>query len=230
MKKQLLVTLFALLLASQACDMTQKLPFTDGNQTTTTPQKNAVLYQDNFSNTNSGWPSLTDADGITDYDAGFYRIKVDTIGLEGNGMNIWAHPGQDIKGDVRVEVDATKIGGPDANEMGVLCRYTKKNKNYNFYYFVITSDGFAGIAKMASDTPTLISGNELNASDAIHKTGSNHIRADCLGEKLTLYINNKLAATATDNEFTGGDIGLIAGTDKTTGVDIHFDNLIVTVP
>ena len=58
----------------------------------------------------------------------------------------------------------------------------------------------------------------------------NHIRADCIGNELTLYVNGQQVATATDSEFTGGDIGVIAGTFSTPGTDIHFDNFVVTRP
>ena len=227
MKKILLFVFAVLLFASLACNASS-LPIPGIKTPTTEAQK--ILYQDDFSDTSTGWASITDADGITDYDTGFYRIRVDTIGSDGNGMDIWSHPGQDLKGDVRIEVDATKIGGPDDNDMGVLCRYSKNDNGFNFYYFLITSDGYAAIAKMKDSSSEFISGKEMIESDAIKKTSTNHIRADCIGKKLTLYINDKQAATATDDEFTGGDIGLIAGTFETVGVDVHFDNFVVTQP
>ncbi len=226
MKKILFLALSALLFASLACNATANLPHVDDQ--TATPDK--VIYQDDFEDTSTGWASFTDADGITDYDAGFYRIRVDTIGTDQNGMDMWSHPGQDIDGDVRVEVDATKIGGPDDNDMGVLCRYTKTDDTFNFYYFLITSDGYVAIAKMKASHSEFISGKDMIASSAIKKTSTNHIRADCIGKKLTLYVNDKQVATATDDEFTGGDIGVLAGTFKEPGVDIHFDNLIVSRP
>ena len=233
MKKSWLLVLLVLLFVGLACNATSKLAteeaaITPGPTETPAPK---ILYQDDFSDSSTGWPSSTDADGITDYDNGLYRIRVDTIGSEGNGMDTWAHPGESLDGDVRVEVDATKIGGPDDNDIGVLCRYTKKeDKIYNFYYFLITSDGYVSIDKMKDSHPTIISGKEMSKSSAIKKTATNHIRADCIGKKLTLFVNGKQVATATDDEFTGGDIGLIAGTFKTPGVDIHFDNFMVTEP
>lgn len=227
MKKILFVVFSILLFASLACNASN-LPIP--GLRTPTAEANKILYQDDFSDTSTGWASITDADGITDYDAGLYRIRVDTIGSDGNGMDIWSHPGQDLNGDVRVEVDATKIGGPDDNDMGVLCRYTKIDGKFNFYYFLITNDGYAAIAKMKNSDSEFISGKDMIETDAIKKTSTNHIRADCVGKKLTLYINDQQVATATDSDFTGGDIGLIAGTFKEPGVDIHFDNFVVKQP
>jgi hypothetical protein len=227
MKKNLVLAISVLLFASLACNASN-IPSLPGSNATKQPDN--LLYKDDFSDPSSGWSSLTDADGITDYDEGFYRIRVDTIGESKNGMDMWSHPGVDLQGDVRIEVDATKIGGPDENDMGVLCRYTKKNDAFNFYYFLITSDGYIGIAKMKESDSKLISGEKMTTSDAIKTTTTNHIRADCIGDKLTLYVNGTQVATATDSEYTGGDIGLIAGSFDTPGVDIHFDNFIVTKP
>jgi len=219
MKKNRILTLVVLLFISVA-----------GIACGTPQQASNVLYQDDFSNTSSGWPSTNDSDGITDYDKGSYRIRVDTIGVDKNGMDIWAHPNQDLQGDVRIEVDATKIAGPDDNDMGVLCRYTKKNDALNFYYFMITSDGYIGIAKMKDSNSKILSSEKMTKSDTIKKASVNHIRADCIGDQLTLYVNGTEVANVTDNEYTGGDIGLIAGTFTAPGVDIHFDNFIVTKP
>lgn len=226
MKKNVLL-LSIMLFTALACNATSLIPKT--SDSTEVPSN--ILYQDDFSDTSTGWPSITDADGITDYNDDTYRIRVDTIGSEGNGMDTWAHPGQELEGDVRVEVDATKIGGPDSNDMGVLCRYTKdEDGNFNFYYFLITSDGYVWIAKMKASEAEMISGEEMIRSDAIKKTGTNHIRADCIGKKLTLFVNGEEVANATDSDFTSGDIGLIAGTFEEPGVDIKFDNFIVTKP
>lgn len=228
MKKNILFILYIMLFTSLACNATSNIP---GLSTPSSDDSKKILYQDDFSDDSTGWTQLTDADGITDYYDGGYRIRVDTIGSEGNGMDVWARPGQNFEGDIRIEVDATRIDGPDSNDMGVLCRYTKDDDgNFSFYYFLITSDGYVGIAKMNKSESEMISGEDMTESDAIKKNDTNHIRADCVGKTLTLYVNGKKVASATDADFTSGDIGLIAGTFEETGVDIKFDNFVVTAP
>jgi hypothetical protein len=60
---------------------------------------------------------------------------------------------------------------------------------------------------------------------------TNNLRAECVGEDLTLYANGVRLIRVQDQAFTGGDVGLIAGTPASTqGTDILFDNFIVTVP
>ena len=224
MKKYWTLAIAALVIASMACSVASLT----GNKATALPS--TVLFADDFSDTGSGWDTVNGADGITDYKDGAYDIQVNTIGDKGNGMDMWANPGQNFTGDVRVEVDVTKLGGPDNNDIGVICRYNKDSDNYNFYYFLISSDGFVGIAKMVDSSSTMISGDQMESSDTVKSTGVNHIRADCIGHNLTLYVNGKKAASATDSTFTSGDVGLLAGTFDTPGTDVKFDNFMVTKP
>ena len=58
----------------------------------------------------------------------------------------------------------------------------------------------------------------------------NRLRADCSGSQLTVYVNNVKLASATDAEYSSGDIGLLAGSFDQTGSDIYFDNFIVYKP
>jgi hypothetical protein len=214
-----------LLAASLACDLSTP-------QTSSGSNSN-LLFQDDFSSTSSGWDKVHDADGITDYENGAYRIQINTIGTNGNGMSYWATPGLEsqIPADVHIEVDATKNGGPDENDFGVMCRYTTANKKPNFYQFMVTSDGYVGILLVTNGDQKMISSDKLQASDAVKQDGTlNHIRADCVGTSLTLYVNSQKVATATDASLTNGDVGLIAGTYKQPGTDIFFDNYIVTKP
>jgi hypothetical protein len=72
----------------------------------------------------------------------------------------------------------------------------------------------------------LVENSAVNTGDA-----QNHIRADCIGETLTLYVNGQKVSTAQDVAFTGGGkVGVFAGTYDEPGTDIRFDNFIVTAP
>lgn len=186
-------------------------------------QPSNILFSDDFSNTNSGWDQVQEDDGVTDYANGGYRIYVNEV-----NYNMWANPYKSFIGDVRIEVDATKIGGPDDNDFGVICRYQDVD---NFYYFLISSDGYAAIGKKVGGSQQLISSDNMQKVDGITPgAATNHIRADCVGSELKLYVNGNLIATATDSSFTSGDVGLMAGTFDTAGTDILFDNFYVYKP
>ncbi len=181
-----------------------------------------VLFKDDFSNPSSGWKRVTAINGETNYADGVYRIFVN----EAN-MDIWSMPNLSFK-DARIEVDAIKVGGERNNRFGILCRAVDPQ---DFYTFVISSDGYYGIGKIKDQNYSLIGGEALQPSDAIQLgTAVNHIRADCIADRLTLYVNGQKLAEVTDSEFPSGDAGLIAGTYNSPGVDIRFDNFVVYQP
>jgi hypothetical protein len=182
----------------------------------------AILFQDDFSDPSSGWNQVTAANGETDYADGTYRIFVNEP-----DMDIWSKPGLSFT-DVRVEVEALKVGGDRNNRFGIICRVTEPN---TFYTFIISSDGYYGIGKIKGQVYQLIGMDALQPSDVILKGSAlNHIRADCVGDRLTLYVNGHQLAEVQDSEFTSGDVGLIAGTYDTSGTDIRFDNFVVYQP
>ena len=179
-----------------------------------------VQFQDDFSNPGSGWYTYQDSNGSADYSNGSFRIKVTNT-----SYLLWANPNQSLQNDISIYVDATKAGGPDDNKFGVICRYQDSD---NFYYLFITSDGYAGISKFKNNEQIWLTGDALISSDAINQgAATNSIRADCAGSTLILYANNQQIASVTDSSFSDGDVGLIAGTYETPGVDILFDNFMV---
>ncbi len=183
-----------------------------------------ILFQDDFSDPSSGWPSSHDpsANTITDYVSDGYEIYV---GLD--NYTVWATPGLD-EADVSVEVSATKTAGPDDNTFGVICRYQDAD---NFYVLQISSDGYASISKRQAGEWRLLGADEWLYSEAIVQGESaNALRADCVGDTLVLYVNGELLVEAQDTEFVSGDVGLLAGTFDTPGVDILFDDFIVRQP
>jgi hypothetical protein len=211
-KKVYLLTLFVLLLSISACSATSG-----------TPAEN-VFYRDDFSNETTGWSRARTDEGITDYENGVYRILVNL-----DNQDFLGTPGLALQSDVRVEVDANKVAGPDDNDFGVMCRYQDNN---NFYQFFVSSDGYVGILKMVDGDSQNISGGQLIDHPAVNMGNAlNHIRADCLGDTLTMYVNGQQVLTAQDTTFTtGGDVGVYAGTYDEPGTDVHFDNFVVKKP
>lgn len=185
-------------------------------------QSVGVLFEDDFSTRDAGWPSSRDEDGIVDYDQGGYRIRVDKT-----NWLFWATAGLTFS-DVSVEVEATRIGGPEVNEFGVICRYVDED---NFYYFVITSDGFYAIFRYVDNESDFIGMNDYRPTDAVNQgAATNRIRAVCQGDTLRLFVNDQLVADVQDGAHAAGDIGLIAGTFDEPGTDVLFDNLVVREP
>ena len=179
-----------------------------------------ILYQEQFENNTTGWARIANDNGIMDYDGGGYRILVRQPKL-----NVWSTSEKDF-GDVRVEADVIKLYGPDENRMGLICRY----QGGDYYFFVISNDGYYVIGKFIGGLTLLLGQREMQASDAIQAGTMNHLRADCIGDKLTFYINFKEVASATDSDFPSGDVGVVAGAFSEPGVDVLFDNFVVLQP
>lgn len=185
-------------------------------------QSGKILFQDDFSDPSSGWNRVTTTKGQTDYADGVYRIFVNESNLD-----IWSMPRRNFTA-VRIEVDALKVGGERDNRFGILCRAASVD---SFYTFIVSSDGYYGIGKIKGQDYHLIGMDALQPSKAIRLgTALNHLRADCVGDQLTLYVNGEKLAEVQDSEFKSGDVGLIAGTYQSAGTDIRFDNFIVYQP
>ena len=110
-KRISLVLLSAFILLLAAC-----APAASPTQTIPSAKSGDVLFQEDFSNNTSGWDRVLNDGGIMDYDSGGYRMLV-----QQPKMNFWFTPGKYF-GDVRIEVDVTKLNGPNENRAGLICR------------------------------------------------------------------------------------------------------------
>ncbi len=185
-------------------------------------ESGSVLFQDDFARPSSGWDRYRDSLYSSDYVNGAFRICVTAPETDA-----WATPGVHL-GDVRIEVEATKVSGPDDNVFGILCRY---QDSQNFYFFLISSDGFAGIGVRRAGGTTLLSAVDMTPSEAVLQgSARNHLRADCLGDQLDLYVNGQAVAHAGASDWLRGDVGLLAGAYAEAGVVIDFDDFSALQP
>lgn len=185
--------------------------------------RNSVLIQDEFENANWGWNTLNDSSGsLISYAGGGLRILVNQANYD-----YWTSIRETLS-DSRNEVDAIKLGGTDDNSFGILCRYQDQA---NTYRFIASSDGYVGIARIRSGKFSLIHASQMSFSTAINRGSAvNRIRADCIGQDLSFYINGQLVAQARDADLTSGEVGLFAGANAIPVVDILFDHFVVIQP
>lgn len=179
-----------------------------------------VLFQDEFESSASGWDRLANDGGIMDYDEGGYRMLIRQPQL-----NFWSTPGLNLR-DVRIEADATKLNGPVENRAGLMCRY----QNGNYYFFVVSNDGYYAIGKFIGGQTTLLGQTEMQSSEMIQADSVNHLRADCIGDSLVFFVNYQLVAGASDAELATGDVGVLAGSFAQPGVDVLFDHFVAMQP
>lgn len=185
-------------------------------------QPGEMLFWDDFSDPGTGWLDLASAQGELGYADSTYRMLVSVPEYD-----LWAVTGQAYR-DVRVEVLARRHAGSVQNRFGLVCRYQDPG---NFYFFVISSDGYYTIGKQRDGMRSLVGQTMMAYSSAIRPDGvDNLLRFDCIGDILTGYINNDLIAITRDADLPSGDAGLIAGAFDQAGVEIRFDNFSVSQP
>lgn len=184
--------------------------------------KSGVLFQDDFSNPQSGWEVGEYDTGKVGYGNGYYYVV-----SYGDGNTMWGVAHRSFSDGV-IEVDATQVSGPANNDYGVICRTADPESGVG-YYMLISGDGYYAIVKGTdAGFEWLV---DFTESSAIRQGNTtNHIRAVCNGSKLSLYVNGQLVGEAEDSEFKSGDIALTATSYESTAVEVRFDNLVVTAP
>ena len=181
-----------------------------------------VLFKDDFSNDKSGWITSEEPRSFSGYALGGFQFRSEIPNFQ-----FWSVPGLNFK-DVHVYVKARKIGGPDDNLFGLICRYQDPQ---NFYALIIGSDGYYGIFKVIDGHQSLIAQKHLDFHEVINRgTAENEMHALCDGDNLALIVNDTQLLSVKDTSFESGDVGLIAGNFSEAGVNILFDNFIVIKP
>ena len=214
MKKSFILLFSSFILTLSSCFPAQP------TETIISANPGDVLYQENFSDNASGWDRALNDGGIMDYDSGGFRILVQQPKL-----NYWSTPAGNYK-DVRVEADVTKLNGPDENRAGVMCRY----HNGDYYFFIISNDGYYAIGKFIGGMTLLIGQEFMQQTEFVQADQVNHLRADCIGDTLTLYVNFNQVASVQDTDFPTGGVGVLAGSFDEPGVDVLFQNFVVLQP
>jgi hypothetical protein len=181
-------------------------------------QPGTVLFQDDFSS-ELGWYTIeTDRYNLF-FDRGGYQVSVMT-----KNSPIWSVRSNQFS-DSRTEVDATQITGPTDGYYGLVCRFSDEG---NYYMFVVSRDGAFGIAKIEDKDVRYLS--FTNQFPELIKPIGNRLRADCVGNVLTLSVDGQKVLEARDNAFSEGASGLVVGNHSTSGTAVLFDNFSVLKP
>lgn len=156
--------------------------------------------------------------------------------------------------DFDFTVEAKAVEGPLNNGFGVIFRLADLD---NYYYLLISSDGYYQLTRVVNDTARDLS--QWILSDAIHQGlgEPNRIRVVGEGDQFRFYVNdqplpmcipNDPAARSTYNDITGeciegqmletvtdaaipnGRLGVMAITLDDPDVVVEFDNVVVYSP
>jgi hypothetical protein len=173
-----------------------------------------VILQDDFSS-RRGWFTEKSDRYIIYFDNDGYRFYIKT-----KNSPIWSVRSIDI-GNVEIETDASQLGGEMDGYFGLVCRHVDRK---NYYMLVMSPNGQLEIAKMKNNQLSILV--ETTAQPNIINSEVNRLRADCVGNRLIFYINERKVLETTDNDFVTGAVGLVAGNRSRSGTDIIFDNFV----
>lgn len=187
-------------------------------------ESKTILYSDDFAKSNNNWDTGSWNNGGSDYYNGGYRINVPS------GENISAYLHQSFQKDVIVEVDVTTIGKESYNKglwAGIYVRHTSDDSSYWLTIQRDSDNGTASIVALHQGSGPDIATIKKNWKWPKSWGETYHIRVDCIGDQISLYVNGYLVERAIDSTISsGGEIGFFGG--RETGAKQYlFDNLVV---
>jgi hypothetical protein len=179
----------------------------------------SILYQDDFSDADSGWPAVTVQGGVASYqNPEVYRLEITGPGtlLHASRSGAFA--------DFSAEVVADFAGGAGEWHSGLTFRQVTPD---NFYAFVVNPSRQAWQVRKRSLGQWVLLAE--GTSSALVNTGGaqNTLRVDASGSNLTLSVNGTGVVALTDEGFAAGDIGLIAETVDESSAVMNADSVVV---
>lgn len=177
-----------------------------------------LLFQDDFSS-EIGWFVGENDRYRLELLGGGYRFLVNTT-----NSPIWSVRSLGVS-DARLEVDAIQTSGPRDGYYGLVCRH---QNDANYYLMVVSSDGNFGIGKVIDGEQRYLNFTTEYAEQL--RPAGNRLRADCVGDKLSLFLNGEKVLEAVDDELTSGAVGVVVGNRSVPGTEVVFDNFVVLKP
>lgn len=175
-----------------------------------------ILFEDSLASNQRGWTEGTFEESFFFQD-GAYHIK--SGGYERSYSYPWtSDSSRRIRaGDFVVEVDATRVEGPDTMGYGVYFRRTDDA----YYFFELSGRGSFRVRKGEIPWQVIV---DWTPHPAIKPgRGPNALRVVGKGDTFTLFVNDVKVGTFRDSTFSEGEVGPIVYTGGGTA-HAAFDN------
>jgi len=186
---------------------------------TLTPELGLLLSEDFSDQNNPHWIQKSGTNWATWIFNGVYAMQVTAPYVEISAGPAW------LKIDeVALEVDVTRKQGH--GYFGFACR----ELGSTYYSIFISTKGYYGFGETRGGEITFINYTSTKLIDtAIGAV--NHIRGECRGDTLTLYINGTWAGQQKVEGVGPGFVSILTGTTwEQSQVVAHFDNLRIWTP
>ncbi len=152
---------------------------------------------------------------------GLMEVEIIEAGWISN--NWW----EDDFDDIYLAVDARQVDGVTGDgSMSLMCRASDAD---NMYAFDISNDGWFAIWKLEdNDWSSLV---EWTQAAAIKQGDAwNKIQVACVGNDLSLWVNDQFLISIEDDTFSSGDAGFAAGSFEESNTNFEFDNFQLARP
>ena len=123
---------------------------------------------------------------------------------------VWSTPNDEDYQNVQMEVTVLNNGTDMYTAFGLMCNQ-QASSDASFYYFAVTPAGQYAIAKATGDQSDVFftNNNEWAISSLITQNASSYrVGAACGNGTLTLYVDGKQIASASDSSYTQGGVAL----------------------
>lgn len=125
--------------------------------------------------------------------------------------------------DAAVEVNLVFPRATPIAAAGIMFRYQDRS---NYYLFSVSSDRRYSLDVQTNGTWTSVI--DWTRALTINEAGtSNTLRVEAAGQRIRLYINNKLLDEVADSTFTSGKVALVLNTFDEGGAQAAFDSLTI---
>jgi len=179
-----------------------------------------LLYFDDFSDLNSGWPVVQPENGLGSYqNPEVYRLEARAVGVIVHAFRSGAFSDYSLEA-----ILSAPTAGAGRWRHGITFRQVTPD---NFYAFVILprAQAWQVLKRFLGEWSVIAEGNSnLISLDPATPTT---LRLDALGPAMTFSINGTGVASLSDGTFAAGDIGFLLETIDEPSVQVAADQITV---
>jgi len=185
-----------------------------------------VLYQDDFTNLASGWPSADFGDYYIGYhEPEYFHVEIKTPNAKAPVVSI---PDSETNSfpDATIELQVLTVSGRTATDGDYRYGLAFRRSGDNYYAFTIspTTKKWEVLKSSPSGVVVLEEGVDQNIHDL---DVDDLLRVDAQGANFSFSINDGLVTQVSDADYAEGEIGLYTENLSNTNTHVHFNTLTV---
>jgi len=239
-RTMLLATVVFLVVASTGCGKTGSvtqsvsatLPADNVTTETAAPEITAtsqpvndsnILYQDNFTNPNTGWSEEKfDNFFIGYHEPEYYHIAISSP----NYKTTVFIPEKPQFTDVTIEAKAFTFAGKTAESGDFRFGVAFRRSGDQYYAFTISqrTKTWAVLKSTGNGIIVLKEGNAANINDF---DTADMLRVDAKGSSFFFHVNDQFIAQVDDDEYAAGEVGFFVQSLDAANLHIHYDSIVV---